>query len=58
MFISIIDFIFNLTVERKVNGLIIKTLKESALIYAKGWMFVDILALISMIENKSHDLWF
>ena len=54
IFISIIDFFFNLTTERKVNGFIITPIAESALLYAKGWMVFDIISMIGLLENFNN----
>ena len=54
MTFNFLDFGFSLTVERKIDGFILKQLSDCALIYAKGWMFIDVMALIGMVENNKH----
>ena len=51
---TVLDFFFNCIVERKKDGLLIKSLIDSILIYAKSWMIVDLMAIAGMIENNNH----
>lgn len=48
-----------MSVERKIDGCLIKSLKESVIIYLKHWMIVDIISMIGMIISFHHrDLFF
>ena len=56
---NVVDFIFNLFVERKIDGCLIKSLKESVLIYLKHWMIVDVMSMIGMIISfHRRDIFF
>ena len=49
--IGLVDFCFNLTVERMVDGFVVRKFRDSAMIYFKSWFLIDILAIGSQIES-------